>query len=340
MSSSKAVILVVDDTPSNIDILSAILRSEYTVKAATSGEKALALALGSPLDLILLDVMMPGMDGYEVCRRLKGDPRTSSIPVIFVTALSETTSEEEGFAAGGVDYITKPVKAPIVKARVRAHLALHAQQRELERQVRERTMEIAETRLEIIRRLSRAVGYKDDESGLHILRMSRYAYILAKRLGLEATWTETLLQASPMHDVGKIGVPDKILLKPGKLNPEEWEIMKRHTLFGAEIIGEHPSLLLRMARDIALTHHEKWDGSGYPLNLRGEATPLCGRISAIADVFDALTTKRPYKEAWPVEDAVKEILSGSGTQFDPELIARFKDSLPEILEARAEIGEQ
>lgn len=340
MSSSKAVILVVDDTPSNIDILSIILRSEYTVKAATSGEKALALALGSPLDLILLDVMMPGMDGYEVCRRLKGDPRTSSIPVIFVTALSETTSEEEGFAAGGVDYITKPVKAPIVKARVRAHLALHAQQRELERQVRERTMEIEETRLEIIRRLSRAVGYKDDESGLHILRMSRYAYILAKRLGLEATWTETLLQASPMHDVGKIGVPDKILLKPAKLNPEEWEIMKRHTLFGAEIIGEHPSLLLRMARDIALTHHEKWDGSGYPLNLRGEATPLCGRITAIADVFDALTTKRPYKEAWPIENAVKEILSGSGTQFDPDLIARFKDSLPEILEARAEIGEQ
>lgn len=334
---AKPTILVVDDVPSNIDVLVAILRSDYKVKAATSGERALALARASPPDLILLDIMMPGMDGYEVCRRLKADPKTSAIPVIFVTALSEEANEEEGFAAGGVDYLTKPVSPAIVRARVRTHLALHAEQQELERQVQERTKEIADTQLEIIRRLSVAAEYKDEDTGLHIIRMGHFTRIIAQRLGLDPFSLEVLYHAVPMHDVGKIGIPDRILLKPGKFDPEEWEIMKQHTTIGASIIGDHSAALLHSAKAIALTHHEKWDGSGYPQGLTGEDIPLFGRIAAIADVFDALTSKRPYKKAWPIEDAAEEIKKQSGHHFDPEVAEAFFHCLPEIIEAKHDI---
>ncbi|MCE9679301.1 two-component system response regulator [Shewanella sp. AS1] len=330
----NATVLVVDDTPENIDILVGILGSEYKVKVAIDGPKALALAAKSSPDIILLDVMMPGMNGYEVCKRLKQDPLTCHIPVIFVTALSEVSDETQGFELGAVDYITKPVSAPVVKARVRTHLALYDQKRLLEQEVKARTKELEETRFEIIRRLGRAAEYKDNETGLHVIRMSHYARLLAQQLGMPDTYCELLYNAAPMHDIGKIGTPDSILKKPGKLDDEEWLEMQRHAEIGAEIIGEHNDPLLEMARRIALSHHEKWDGSGYPKGLSGEDIPIEGRIVAIADVFDALTSIRPYKKAWTIEETMALIESEAGKHFDPALVEQFKLILDEAIKVR------
>jgi putative two-component system response regulator len=333
-------ILVVDDLAENLMILDGILRPEYRVQAARDGPKALVLALGhDPPDLILLDVMMPEMDGFEVCRRLKADPRTRRIPVIFVTALGEVEDEARGFEVGGVDYIAKPVSPPIVRARVRTHLTLYDRNRELEYRVRKRTAELSETRLEIIRRLGRAAEFKDNQTGLHVIRMSHYSRLVGESAGMPDDEVEVLLHAAPMHDVGKIGIPDRVLQKPGPLNEQEWELMKRHPEMGAEIIGDHDSDVLRMARLIALTHHERWDGSGYPGGLAGEDIPFVGRIVALADVFDALTTHRPYKEAWPWERAVSYLEEKSGVLFDPALVDAFRRALPAILEHRQEYSD-
>lgn len=277
----KATVLVVDDTPENIDILVGILGDEYKVKVAIDGPKALAIAGKSAPDIILLDVMMPGMNGYEVCKRLKQEPLTAHIPVIFVTALTDVADETQGFELGAVDYITKPVSAPVVKARVKTHLSLYDQKRLLEQEVKARTRELEVTRLEIIRRLGRAAEYKDNETGMHVIRMSHYARLLAREAGMSEHFCELIYNASPMHDIGKIGTPDAILKKPAKLDDEEWREMQRHAEIGAEIIGEHPDPMLEMARRIALTHHEKWDGSGYPKGLSGEEIPIEGRIVAI-----------------------------------------------------------
>ncbi|SUI58617.1 response regulator [Shewanella morhuae] len=330
----KATVLIVDDTPENIDILVGILSDDYKIKVAIDGPRALALVAKSRPDLILLDVMMPGMNGYEVCKLLKQDPLTSHIPVIFVTALSEVADETQGFALGAVDYITKPVSAPVVKARVKTHLALYDQKRLLEQQVKIRTQELEATRFEIIRRLGRAAEYKDNETGLHVVRMSHYARLLAIKLGLPDTFCDLIFNAAPMHDIGKIGTPDAVLKKPGKLNAEEWAIMQQHAVIGAEIIGEHDDPLLKMARRIALTHHEKWDGSGYPCGLAGENIPLEGRIVAVADVFDALTSQRPYKPAWTIEATMELFESEAGKHFDPKLVAEFKQILPQVIEIR------
>lgn len=336
----KPSILIVDDIPDNIDVLNGILHDDYQIKVAINGERALKIASGeNPPDLILLDVMMPGMDGYEVCRRLKDNIATRDIPVIFVTAKSEVEDETEGFALGAVDYITKPVSPPLVKARVKTHLALYDQNRALELKVRERTRELRETRLEIIQRLGVAAEYKDKETGEHIMRMSSFCRLIAKATGMSDEEAELIYNASPMHDVGKIGIPDRILLKPGKLDADEWEIMKTHTTIGAKIIGDHPSELLQSARIIALTHHEKWDGSGYPFAKKGEEIHPYGRISALADVFDALTSKRPYKEAWSFEEAVDEIIKGKGTHFDPFYLDAFLQVLPEIKRIKYEIAD-
>lgn len=335
----QATILVVDDTPENIDILVGILGNDYKLKVAIDGPKALAVAKRNPPDLVLLDVMMPGMNGYDVCSELKKDPLTAHVPVIFVTALSEDADETLGFQLGAVDYITKPVSAPIVQARVKNHLALYDQKRLLEQQVQERTHELRETRLEIIRRLGRAAEYKDNETGLHVIRMSNYARLLAIQLGLPERFCELVYNAAPMHDVGKIGIPDAILRKPGKLDAEEWVIMKRHAEFGAEIIGEHPDPLLQLSRSIALTHHEKWDGSGYPKGLTGEAIPIEGRIVAVADVFDALTSVRPYKQAWSTADAMAYIEEQAGKHFDPELVRQFREILPQVTDVRDQYPE-
>jgi len=335
-----ATVLVVDDTPGNIDILKGILAPAYRVKVASGGARALEIAAQDEApDLILLDIMMPGMDGYEVIRRLKAEPRTRDIPVLFITAKESPEDEQKGFDLGCVDYITKPISAPRVRARVRTHLALHDQNRALEAAVRERTLELQETRLEIIQRLGRAAEYKDNETGMHVMRMSHASRIIALELGLPAPEAEILLQASPMHDIGKIGIPDRVLLKPGKLDPDEWAIMRTHPDIGHGIIGSHTSPLLRMAAEVALTHHERWDGTGYPRGLAGEAIPLPGRIVAVADVFDALTSVRPYKPAWPVEAAVAQLIRGSGSHFEPRVVEAFLARLPDILAVTAAFGD-
>ena len=324
MTKEKSTILVVDDTPENIDVLSGVLRSEFRVKAALNGEKAIRIANAEPQPvMILLDIMMPGMDGYEVCQQLKANPATAKIPVIFITAKSEDKDERKGLELGAVDYITKPINPSIVLARVHTHLALYDQNMALENKVRERTEELNDTRLNIIHRLGRAAEFKDNETGLHVIRMSHYARLIAEALEYGDEWSELIFNAAPMHDIGKIGVPDHILLKPGKLDDSEWKIMREHPQFGADIIGEHESEILKTSKIIAMTHHEKWDGSGYPLKLKGEEIPLEGRIIAIADVFDALTTERPYKKAWTVEDAVNLIDENSGSHFDPSLVLLF-----------------
>ncbi len=328
----KATILIVDDTAENIDIFRAILGKDYKIKVANNGQQALALAPKITPDLILLDVMMPDMNGYEVCQCLKQDPLTSHIPIIFATALRETAHEEKGFEIGGVDYITKPVSAPVVKARVRTHISLQNQRRLLNEEVKKQTKNLEETRFEILRLLGRAAEYKDNETGLHIIRVSHYAKILAKKMDLPEQYCENIYYAAAMHDVGKIGTPDAVLKKQGKLNKQEWEIMKQHALIGAEIIGQHNDPLLQMAYNIPLTHHEKWNGSGYPRGLQGEEIPLEGRIVAIADVFDALTSERPYKKAWTVDDAMELITREAGKHFDPKLVKHFQEALSEVIE--------
>ena len=328
----KQCILVVDDSPENIDLLSEVLRDDYRIRVATSGEKALKIVYSDePPDLILLDIMMPGLSGLEICRRLKSNPDRRRIPIIFVTAMTSVEDEQRGLETGAVDYITKPISPPIVKARVRTHLALYDQSRELERMVRQRTHELLTTRQQIIRRLGRAAEFKDNETGNHVLRMSHYARIISVAHGLGEEAANIIFHTAPMHDIGKIGIPDGILLKPGKLNVGEWEIMHQHPFMGAEIIGKHDNELLETSRIIALTHHEKWDGSGYPQKLKGEDIPLEGRIVAVADVFDALVSVRPYKGAVPIDEALQYLYEQSGRHFDPTLIDAFRRALPEIL---------
>jgi len=339
MNDGRQTLLVVDDRPENIDVLVGILGERYRIRAATSGPLALRIAERWPPDLVLLDVMMPGMDGYEVCRRLKSTPATRRVPVIFVTARGEVEDEQHGFDVGAADYVTKPVQPRIVRARVATHLALYDQSRALEDQVRARTVELHETRLEIIRRLGRAAEFKDNETGMHVLRMSHMAAEIGRAAGMSEDEAELLLHTSPMHDIGKIGIPDAILLKPGKLDPDEWTVMKTHTTIGAEIIGDSDHELLRWSRIVALSHHEKWDGSGYPQGLAGEEIPRFGRVVAVADVFDALTSKRPYKEAWPVDRAVATIREERGRHFEPRMVDAFDEVLPQILEIREQFSD-
>lgn len=308
---TRPTLLLVDDEPANLQVLRHILQDNYRLLFARDGEKALQLAQHEQPALILLDVMMPGMTGLDVCRQLKADAATAAIPVIFVTALSDSKDEAEGFAAGAVDYITKPVSPPIVQARVRTHLSLV------------RVEELQSTRLQIIQRLGRAAEFKDNETGMHVIRMSHFARELALAAGLDQAFADELLNAAPMHDIGKIGIPDAILQKPGKLDADEWQVMQTHAEIGARIIGDDASSLLQMAREIARAHHERWDGGGYPAGLAGEQIPLAARIVAIADVFDALTSVRPYKAAWTPDDALAHIAAQAGAHFDPQLVACF-----------------
>lgn len=337
----KPTLLVVDDIPDNIDVLVASLHDEYSLKVALNGPRALALAQKAPKpDLILLDVMMPEMDGYEVCRRLKADPQTANIPVIFVTAKHDVTDEERGFALGASDYIVKPISPPLVRARVRTQIALYNQNRQLQQKVRERTKELRESKLRIIHHLGRAVEYKDNETGAHVIRMSHISRLIAEQCVDDQEWVDQLFHAAPMHDVGKIGIADAILLKPGQLNSEEWEIMKTHTLIGAEILSVDSDPMLDMARIIALTHHERWDGKGYPNKLAGEDIPLEGRIVAVADVIDALLSKRPYKHAWSTEQTFDYVRSQSGKHFDPKLAEIALDLIVPITEIRAQYPDE
>lgn len=322
MMTTLPSLLLVDDEPTNLQVLRNILQDSYHLQFARNGQKALELAEQEHPDLILLDVMMPGMTGLEICRMLKQNPRTCRIPVIFVTALSDADDEATGFEAGAVDYISKPVSPAVVKARVRTHLSLV------------RVEELEKTRLQIIHKLGKAAEYKDNETGLHVIRMSHFSRYLALAAGCDALFTEQLFEAAPMHDIGKIGIPDAVLLKPGKLDADEWKIMQSHVEIGAEILGNDESSLLNMAASIARNHHEKWDGSGYPRGIRGEQIPLEARIVAIADVFDALTSVRPYKAAWPVEEAFALISRESGSHFDPRLAELFLTLEPQIREVQ------
>jgi putative two-component system response regulator len=323
-------VLIVDDVPQNISLLNAALMDEYTILVATSGQQAIDICQSTPVDIILLDVMMPGMDGFQTCQVLKSDPMTRSIPVIFVTALGESKDESKGFDHGAVDFITKPIRESIVRARVKTHLALYDQNRELERQVQERTAELNLTRLEILNRLGSAGEYRDGETGFHVLRVCHFSHVIAKAYGLPDAEADLLYNAASLHDTGKIGIPDSILFKPGKLDADEWATMQTHCEIGHNIIGTHQHLLLDAAAVIALTHHERWDGGGYPRGLKGTDIPLFGRIVAVVDVFDALTSVRPYKDAWTVPDAVEEIVRCRGRHFDPKVVDAFLSVLPEL----------
>lgn len=334
---NRSRILIVEDTRANINILVSALKDDYKLGIATSGSSALQYIDNHLPDLILLDIMMPEMDGYEVCERLKTNERTRDIPILFVTAMTEAEDKARGFELGGVDYITKPFQILEVKARVRTHLALKLAREQLknhnlilEERVRERTQELRNTQIEVVYRLGRAAEYRDNETGYHIKRMSRYCALLGKALGMNEEECEILLNASSMHDIGKIGIPDGILLKPGRLDPNERLIMQSHTRIGAGILAGNSCKLLQMAETIALTHHEKWNGTGYPSGLAGNDIPLVGRITALSDVFDALTSKRPYKDAWSVEDAVAEIVRSSGIHFDSALVDLFLEIQPEM----------
>lgn len=336
----KQTILIVDDAPENIDLLSMILGADYHLKVALNGEKALEIASNPAAlpDLILLDVMMPGLDGYEVCRQLKTSTLAYKIPVIFISALNEAHDESLGFEAGAVDYITKPVSAPIVRARVKTHLALRDQNRLLEERVRERTEDLAHVQDVTILGFATLAEFRDQETGAHLIRTQQYVRILAQYLSIHPRFLgylnqeeiELLYKSAPLHDIGKIAVPDRILLKPGKLTAEEFEVMKRHTVLGRAAIARAEAALgnvqnsfLRLAREIAYTHHEKWDGTGYPQGLAGEAIPISGRLMAIADIYDALISERVYKSAFSHETAVEIITQASGTQLDPDLVEAF-----------------
>ncbi|MBF0126983.1 MAG: response regulator [Magnetococcales bacterium] len=333
-------VLIVDDVSENLDLLKGILAPCYRVQVATSGRLALRVSFSpTPPDLILLDVMMPEMDGYEVCRLLKQDARTWDIPILFVTAKSEEENEIKGFDLGAADYLVKPISPSVVLARVRTHLALNDQRKLLADQVAVRTaqlmirnIELEETRQEVIRQLGRAAEYRDNETGLHVMRMSRYVQLLALRAGLSEPEAELLMLAAPMHDLGKIGIPDHILLKPGKLTGEEFTVMQTHCEMGYQIIGAQKTAILTLGGLIALTHHEKWNGCGYPGKLAGDAIPIAGRLTAIGDVFDALTSVRPYKKAWSVDDALSLISKEAGEHFDPGLATIFVGSKSVIVE--------
>ena len=318
-----STILIVDDEPKNLAVLEQILACDYALIFARNGAEAIAAAHKHSPSLILLDIQMPGKNGYEVCRELKADKRTEAIPVIFVSSLAEVGDEAAGFAIGAVDYIIKPVSQAIVSARVRTHLSL----------VRASSLE--QSYLDAIYMLGEAGHHNDTDTGVHIWRMAAYAGALAAVAGWSAARCKQMELAAPMHDTGKIGIPDAILKKPGKLEPDEWVIMKQHPSMGHRILSKSNAPVFQMAAEIALRHHEKWDGSGYPDGLAGDAIPESARIVALADVFDALTTKRPYKAAWSLDQVMATIAEGAGCHFEPRLVDAFVSILPQILEIKA-----
>ncbi|WP_295384876.1 two-component system response regulator [uncultured Thiodictyon sp.] len=362
----RQTILIVDDTPQNLTLLGELLLPLYRVRAANSGERALRAAAAQAPDLILLDVMMPGMDGYEVLERLRADPATQAIPVIFVTAMDSSENEEHGLAAGAVDYITKPINPAITLARVHTHLELKQardrlsdQNRWLEREVARRLSENLLIQDLSVRALACLGEARDNETGQHIVRTQAYVEILARYLAPDPRYREALagtrlgmiVTAAPLHDIGKVGVPDATLLKPGRLTAEEFAIMKLHPTIGANAIDKamHQALaaaddaaaeqavgafaFLEVAREISLNHHEKWDGSGYPTGLAGEAIPVSARLMALADAFDALMTRRVYKPPMSLTQTIQIIREGRGTHFDPAVVDAFmacRDQFAEI----------
>lgn len=330
--SHRKRILIVDDQPANLNVMRQILKDDYDLSFAKNGHDALSTMLKLEPSLVLLDVMMPEMDGYTVREKMNEDPRLSGIPVIFCTAMSDADDEVRGLELGAVDYITKPVVPSIVKLRVRTQLALADQKWALSQQVKAANASLLESRLQTLQMLGRAAEFKDNETGMHVIRMSHYSLLIAKALGWNDEACDLLFNAAPMHDIGKIGTPDSILTKPGPLDENERSEMNRHAEIGAAIIGDYAatSPLLQMAQRIALCHHEKWDGSGYPNGLTGTDIPIEARIVALTDVFDALTSQRPYKEAWPIEKALQLLREESGKHFDPDLVKIFLENIDAV----------
>jgi putative two-component system response regulator len=354
IAESRATVLVVDDTPENLQLMHALLREQYRVRLATDGEIALKLAATEPRpDLILLDIMMPGLNGFDVCRRLKAEPRTRAIPVIFLTAMDQDIDEEEGFCCGCVDYITKPIAPPLVMARVATHIALKRTSDQLaytnanlQEEVERQTREVQRVQEVTIMAMASLAETRDNETGMHLRRTQQYVRALAEDLQRNSPYADQLDTASidlmtksaPLHDIGKVGIPDGILLKPGRLTSDEFEVMKTHAELGARIIASAedglgaPSSFLRFAREIAHHHHENWDGSGYPDSLAGTAIPLSARLMAVADVYDALICRRIYKKPFSHADAQQFIINGSGGKFDPVLVQAFERLAPRFAE--------
>ena len=346
--SLKANILIVDDEPVNIMLLEKILatRGYSNVVSTTDPTQTLPLYLEHKSDLILLDINMPEMDGYAVMEKLNAEIGKNLAPILVLTAQHTQSFRQRALDSGAIDYVTKPFNAEELLSRVynllevqMAHKYMRLQNEILEQKVLERTEVIHHTRLQVVRCLGRAAEFRDEETGLHIIRMSKMAMVIAKAAGFDDEQCDLLLNAAPMHDIGKIGIPDHILLKSDKFEPEEWKIMQTHAQIGADILSGDNSELMIMAYDIALNHHEKWNGQGYPNGLKGEDIPLVGRVTALADVFDALTSKRPYKEAWPVEKSVNFIKEESGKHFDPRLVELLIQELPEIIEIKEKYSE-
>ncbi len=350
---TRPTILIVDDSAENLHVLSGLLQPDYRVLAATSGERCLELAHGKPApDLILLDIMMPGLDGYQTLGLLRAEPATRDIPVIFVTAMGGSEAQLHGLAVGAVDYITKPIDPPIVLARVntqielkRARDLLKNENAWLEAEVARRLAENETIQTVSIRALAHLAEIRDPETGNHIHRTQNYVRALALRLRSHPRFTDfltdrnidLLVKSAPLHDIGKVGVPDQILLKPGPLTPDEWEIMKTHAKMGSDAIelaegdADQPVAFLTLAKEIAHWHHEKWDGSGYPDGLAGESIPIAARLMALADVFDALISSRPYKPAMPFDKARDIIVAGCGQHFDPDMAKAFVDIFDECV---------
>lgn len=341
----NARILVVDDTESHILLLRKVLKGGgyLSVAATTNPSEAVDLYTEFQPDLVILDLHMAPIDGFQVLDQLKAvEPADSYVPALMMTALNDPDVLVKALDRGARDFLNKPFERVEALTRIRnmlevriLHNRVRDQNRILEETVRARTQEIRETRLEVIRRLGRAAEYRDNETGLHIIRMSLAASILGRAVGLSRDECDLILNASPMHDIGKIGIPDRILLKPGPLEPDEWKVMRRHPIIGAELLAGGSSDLMQMAEAIAYCHHEKYDGTGYPRGLEGEAIPLAARIVAVCDVFDALLSRRPYKAPWTVEQALAELDRRAGSHFDPALVEKFHGVIDQVLEVQA-----
>jgi putative two-component system response regulator len=339
----RPVILCVDDSTDLLALMAKALGTEYEVLTAESPGDAIEKAFAEPHpDLILLDVEMPDVSGFEVCQALKGEAQTADIPIIFLTGKTEAQAQVEGLELGAVDYVAKPINAAVLKARVRLHLALTAQRRqlanrgdELERLVKQRTEQLDKTRSELIKRLARAMELHESAAvGNRVMRLGHYAKLIAQAAGAQPEVAEMMMKAAPLHDIGKLGVPSEILRKAEKLSVPDWERVKRHPELGAEIIGEHDDPLLKLARQLALTHHENWDGSGYPKGLKGEAIPWAGRAMAIVDSFESLTSTQFFRDAIPVDQAAEQIVQGAGKKYDPTLVEAFRKALPVMKKVR------
>ncbi len=333
-------ILIVDDNPVNIAIVEKILRQEgyRHIESTCKPVKVSGLYLERSYDLLLLDVHMPVMSGLEVIAKLREDHPNDYLPIVILTADGSEELRTQCLASGAKDFIDKPFDRSEVTLRVRniletrlLHKALQQQNAELEEKVQERTQQLYEAQTKVIQCLGKAAEYRDNETGMHVIRMSQSCAILARQMGLSESECELILRASPMHDIGKIAIPDDVLLKPGMLDNSEWETMKTHAEVGAEILGGYDSELMQVAAEIARTHHERWDGNGYPAGLKGEAIPLFTRIVSVCDVFDALTSQRPYKKAWSIKGAMDYLREHSGTMFDPRVVDCFSEVLDQVV---------